>query len=105
MAIKIFIWIFYFGAFISILNFYLSSIRYPIYCLLRKKESYKFNSGIPLLGSLFNIISIITYWGTARAVLAFIFFLIDTGGFPWLIYSMAKENWWREEKDKRERKK
>jgi hypothetical protein len=41
------------GGVISVLNFYLSWLRYPLYRLRGgKRESYRFVSGIPLFGSL-----------------------------------------------------
>lgn len=41
------------GGALSLLNFYLSWLRYPVYRLLGgKEESYRFVSGIPLFGSL-----------------------------------------------------
>lgn len=85
---KILMWIFGLGGFISILNFYLSFIRYPLHCLLSLKDDYKNISGYPMLGTVLNVISIIGFWGTKMALLATVFLFIDTGGFLWFAYSM-----------------
>lgn len=98
---KIFTWIFALGAFISIFNFYLSFVRYPIFCLLRKKEFYKFSSGIPLFGNIFNLVSIIAFWGTKIAILAAVFLLIDTGGLLWFAYSML-DQYFKKQKDEKQ---
>ena len=70
------------GAFVSLLNFYLSFIR-PAICRLRHREC-RFVSGFPLVGSLLLVISYILF--PADRVLrpvALVVALFDTGGIHW----------------------
>ena len=70
------------GAFVSCVNFYLGFLRYP-FCKLLGRE-YKWDSGLPLFGSLFLVIAVVMlrdspvlFWG------GIIIALFDTGGLHW----------------------
>ena len=87
MIIKlIMIFLFGFGGLMCCLNFYLSFLRYPVHIMMgRKKEDYKWVSGIPVFGSLFVAISLFKFWQpTWLLVFAIILILIDTAGLHWM---------------------
>lgn len=71
------------GAIISCLNFYLSFLRPVVHRLRRGTfDGYRFESGVPLLGSLLLVIAAVlmrdsAIWLTTALVVAF----LDTGGF------------------------
>ncbi len=75
-----------FGGLLCCLNFYLSFLRYPVHRLTgKKKEEYKWVSGIPVFGSLFVALSLLALWQTPWVlVMSIILILIDTGGIHWL---------------------
>jgi hypothetical protein len=93
MAILIFFkWVlFAFGAYLCALNFYLSFLRYPLY--LRRglpKESYKFASGIPIIGSL--ILFLLARYTNLPPVMFYAaigLIIADTGGIHWAVASIA----------------
>jgi hypothetical protein len=61
------------------INFYLSFLRYPLYKLLRKE--YRWESGLPVFGSLFVAIATALLWHQTRiAWLGSFLIAIDTGG-------------------------
>ena len=80
--------LFWLGAFICVVNFYLSFLRYRIF-LLRggRKSEYKWTSGTPLIGSLFVLVGLTpeTRW---ILIAGLILILIDTGGLHWFLGSM-----------------
>ncbi len=82
------------GAWLSSLNFYLSFIRYPIHRFCgHPRESYKFVSGIPLIGSLFVALSFAcSYHPTWFNVLRIGLILIDTGGLHWFAFTMLLDS-------------
>lgn len=70
------------GAFVCLLNFYLSFLRNPLYKLFGRE--YKHVSGIPLFGSLLLIIAVtmlrerpLFFWSGITIA------LVDTGGLHW----------------------
>lgn len=78
---------FVFGAYLCLLNFYISFLRYRIH-LWRglPKESYKFVSGIPLLGSLIVFLLVrCTNLPPAMQYAGVVLIVIDTGGIHWAI--------------------
>jgi hypothetical protein len=86
IAISVFKWTFFvFGGYICILNFYISFLRYRVH-LWRglSKESFKFVSGIPLLGSLI-VYLLLRYMNLPPAMqyVAIGLIVIDTGGIHW----------------------
>ncbi len=81
------------GGLISCINFYLSFLRYLVHRLRGgTKEDYSWTSGIPLLGIL-SVVGLLhlpqSIW---FSLLAFVFLLIDTGGTPWFIVAVWKDD-------------
>jgi hypothetical protein len=78
------------GAFLCVLNFYLSFLRYPLYCIRGRKGQYRHVSGAPILGSLLVVVLLIPLglhnW--AR-IAAFSLAAIDTGGLHWFFGIMG----------------
>jgi hypothetical protein len=80
--------IFAMGSLISLLNFYLSFLRYGVYKLLKKE--CKWESGIPLFGSLFLFVSLMfLYKNLWILILGIALILIDTGGILWFVAIMT----------------
>ncbi len=79
------------GAFLTLSNVYLSFLRYPIH-LARggTRETYRWVSGIPVLGSLLLWISICLLPSTRLKWLACLLSIFDTGGIHWFLGTM----WW-----------
>jgi hypothetical protein len=82
--------LFGFGGAICVLNFYLSFVRGLRFCIARRKSEYRFISGLPLIGFLCVVTSLILFrmprWAwVAGIVLA----LADTGGIHWFFGTMA----------------
>ncbi len=78
------------GAFICVVNFYLTFLRYRIF-LLRggRKSEYKWMSGTPYIGSLFVLVGLSSLHETRLILIAgLILMLIDTGGLHWFLGSM-----------------
>jgi len=78
---------FVFGAFLCLTNFYLSFVSYPFHRLHGlPKESYRWNSGIPVFASLFvglSLLGLHSLPGLLPIVVGLI--LIDTGGLHWCL--------------------
>ncbi|MEK6702304.1 MAG: hypothetical protein AABZ53_08575 [Planctomycetota bacterium] len=89
--------LFAFGAFVTLTNVYLSFIRYPIH-LARggTRETYRWVSGVPIVGSLFLWISMGLLASTGLKWLAGILSIFDTGGIHWFIGTMWWTGAWRE---------
>jgi len=82
--------LFWLGALICVLNFYLSFLRYPIF-LWRggRKSEYKWTSGAPYIGSLFVLVGMSSLHETRWILIAgLVLILIDTGGLHWFLGSM-----------------
>jgi phosphatidylserine synthase len=82
--------LFFLGALICAANFYLSYIRYSLFYMTGRQSEFRYVSGIPLVGSLIVVLSLIflrlPHWATlAGVVLA----VLDTGGIHWFIGSVA----------------
>jgi len=79
------------GALVCLTNFYLSFLRYPFHRLRGlPKESYRWISGIPLLGSVFVGLALLDLHplpGMLPAAIALI--VIDTGGIHWFVGTMV----------------
>ena len=79
------------GALITLVNFYLSFISYPIHRLIAKDRSFKYSSPVPLVGSL------LLWFGANLLRLAgsdgwpwpLVFSLLDTGGLHWFAAIMV----------------
>lgn len=77
------------GCWICGFNFFVSFLRYPFYKLRGREHEYRWESGVPLLGSALVLFAIFTLrepiWivvvGLAVAV-------TDTGGIHWLLATM-----------------
>lgn len=84
------------GGTICLLNVYLSFLRYPLHRALgRKRESYRWVSGIPILGSM-TLVLAWTFWTRHQESLAIdvavaSLALLDTGGIHWFVGTMAYE--------------
>lgn len=78
-----------FGYF-CLINFYLSFLRYPIYIWRgHPKESYRFISGIPILGSL--VVYFLLRHMDMPPVMQYVaigLIAIDTGGIHWAVVSL-----------------
>jgi predicted transposase YbfD/YdcC len=77
-------------ALVSLLNFHLSFIRPLLHQWNGGTEAdYKFVSGIPLVGSIFGLpAAVLLPSGWIVGALLLVLLLLDTGGMPWLVYSM-----------------
>ena len=79
------------GAFVTVMNAYLSFIRYPVHLALGgTRETYRWVSGFPLVGSLFLWLSILLLSSVALKWFAAALSLFDTGGIHWFVGTM----WW-----------
>ena len=78
------------GGLLCCLNFYLSFLRYPVHRFMgKKKDEYRWISGIPVFGSLFVAISLLGIWQLPLFRAAAIgLILIDTGGLHWFAGTM-----------------
>ncbi len=72
------------GAFLSLLNFYLSFVRVPLLRALGRPSG--FVSGFPLVGSLLLVTSAVLLWRAWRlAYTALAVAALDTGGLHWFL--------------------
>ncbi|WP_145431109.1 hypothetical protein [Lacipirellula limnantheis] len=79
------------GAFVTLANVYLSFIRYPVHLALGgTRETYRWVSGFPLVGSLFLWLSIPLLSSVGLRWFAVALSLFDTGGIHWFVGTM----WW-----------
>jgi len=87
--IKVFAWIgFICGAFICATNFYATFLK-ALFHRLRKlpNESYKWDSPIPLLGTLFIALSLLCLYSASWILyLGIILMIFDTGGLLYLAF-------------------
>jgi hypothetical protein len=86
------------GAFLTIANFYFSLLRYPVHVWRGgTRENYRWESGIPVFGSLFLWVS--AFCLTTQPIfmwLAIGLSLFDTAGLHWflgvMLYQCFKED-------------
>jgi hypothetical protein len=79
------------GAFVTLANVYLSFIRYPVHLALGgSRETYRWASGVPLVGSLLLWLSIPLLSSFGLRWFAAALSLFDTGGIHWFVGTM----WW-----------
>jgi len=85
------------GAFLCITNFYLSFLSYPLHRLRGlPRESYRWNSGIPLFGSLLVGLSLLGLYPLPCMLPAAIaLIVIDTGGIHWFVGVMIYQSVFR----------
>ena len=96
---KLLLVVYLLGCFFCLVNIYTSWCRYPVHKYLLKKpdSDFKFVSGIPLLGSLFIVLSLYFISDNLILLCLGIFLsVLDTGGIHWyiatLIYASRKDN-------------
>jgi hypothetical protein len=78
------------GSFVCVANLYLSFIRYPLFCLTRRRENFRWVSGLPIVGSLLVASSLVLLRLPRGAfVSAIVLAALDTGGIHWFIGSVA----------------
>lgn len=75
------------GTFVTLMNVYLSFIRYPIDAT---RETYRWVSGLPLVGSLSLWLSIPLLSSVGLRWFAAVLSVFDTGGVHWFVGTM----WW-----------
>ena len=83
------------GAAVTVINFYLSFIRYPLHGLWYRDRSFQWKSGFPLLGSLLLWIAALFFWlsGSApKAAIALVFSIFDTRGIHWFVVSQLHKS-------------
>lgn len=80
------------GAFICVLNFSLSVLRYPIHKLLGgTRENYKHFSGFPLVGSICVLALLVPLSKHLFAMLCVgMLALLDTGGIHWFLLALVR---------------
>jgi hypothetical protein len=85
------------GAVLCLTNFYLSFLRYPVHRLRGlPRASYRWESGIPLFGSLLVALSLLGLHSLSGILpAAIVLMVIDTGGIHWfagvMIYQFVHE--------------
>jgi hypothetical protein len=81
------------GALVSLTNFYLSFLRYPLFVLRgRSRDEYQHISGFPMVGMLVLFGLALTPASSSLSLAALLFMLIDTGNIPWFVVSMWKDD-------------
>ena len=79
------------GAFVTVMNAYLSFIRYPVHLALGgTRETFRWVSGIPLIGSVCLWISIPLLSSVWLKWCAAALSIFDAGGIHWFLGTM----WW-----------
>ncbi len=88
------------GVVISIFNFYLQVLRYPIHCILHGKDAkYKWNSGFPLFGILSVVGLIFLPKSLWLNIIAFLLLCGDIGGIQWfVIFTWKDDSLWNPKK-------
>ena len=92
--ITILAWIaFTLGGLSCLLNFYLSFLRYPLHRLCgRPRESYRWVSGFPIVGSLLVGLSLLKLHALPGLLApAVVLMVVDTGGLHWFAGSMLSQ--------------
>ncbi len=93
--IEILSWLaFLFGSLLCVCNFYLSFLRYPFHRLRGlPRESYRFVSGIPLIGSALVALAMCKLYAfpSVRFV-GLILIAIDTGGIHWFLGTITYQH-------------
>jgi hypothetical protein len=85
------------GGSLCVLNFYLSFVSYPVHRLRgRSKESYRWVSGIPLVGSILVVLSLLHLHSlTALFAIGVALIAIDTAGIHWFVGTMIYQSFSR----------
>jgi len=88
------------GTFITLLNVYLSFLRYPIHHVRGgTREDYRWVSGVPLVGSLLLWLSIPLLPWVGLRWFAVAISLFDTGGIHWFAATMLWTGQFRSRRD------
>ena len=86
----IYLGLFLSGGFICTLNFYLSWIRYPLFRISGERTDYRHISGLPILGSVLVVGSLVIFQTPHWAIIAgAILAALDSGGIHWFIGIMV----------------
>src|SRR5262249_37853814 len=90
MSTAIGVCLFGLGALITALNFYLAFLRYPVHRLRGgTRESYKWDSGLPVFGSLFlGVGAVLLRDNPAVMWSALLLSAFDMGGLHWFAAAM-----------------
>jgi hypothetical protein len=93
------------GGMISLLNFYLQVLRYPLHRLRHGKDAkYRWVSGIPLFGLLVVIGLMHLPKSLLLSILAFLFLCIDLGGIQWfVVFTWKDDSLWDPKKHEMEK--
>ena len=85
------------GGIICFLNFYLVFLRYPIFRLIGGNPlTYRFKSGVPLVGSMLVALSLIEFWNNPWLLaLAAILIICDIDGIHWYVVMFVYFEWVR----------
>ena len=80
-----------FGCFLSLLNFYLSFLRYPVFRLRGGETAdYRWMSGYPLVGSILVLVCLPFVFDNAWLFwFGAICSTLDTGGLHWFLVGFA----------------
>lgn len=77
------------GAVVCIANMYTSFLRYPVHLLLGKsRDSYKYVSGLPLIGGLVLIGAWLLPQNIWLSSATTLLMLLDTGGISWFVVTI-----------------
>lgn len=78
------------GAFISLINFYQTFLRFPLYRVRGgARERYQWVSPVPMIGSALLVISaILLRDSTLWVIVAMAIAILDTGGIHWFVFWM-----------------
>jgi len=86
----VFFAIFALGGFLCAVNLYLSFVRYVLLRVARRPAEYRFESGIPMLGSLLVVACLASFqlpnWTWIPGI---VLAVLDTGGIHWFVGTMA----------------
>jgi len=78
------------GGFVCALNVYLSYIRYLLFRLAGRRAEYRFISGVPIVGSLAVIVTLVCFQFPGWAlIVGIVLAALDTGGLHWFAGSMV----------------
>jgi len=78
--------IFVLGAIVSVVNYYISYLRYPVHRMLgNSKDSYKHVSGVPLFGGLVLIGAWLLPQNFWLSLATALLMLLDTGSISWFV--------------------
>ena len=81
------------GALVSVCNFYLSFLRYPLFILRRRsRDEYRHISGFPMAGMFVLFGLVLTPASPSFSLTTLFLLLIDTGNIPWFVFSMWKDD-------------